>query len=75
MSPGRRIPLRCSIGIAIAEPADTVESLIGNADQALYRAKQNGRNCIAWHAAGRSSARIAAVAPPGPGRSAPLGGL
>jgi diguanylate cyclase (GGDEF)-like protein len=75
VSPGRRIPLRCSIGIAIAEPADTVESLIANADQALYRAKQDGRNRIAWHAAGHSAARIAAVAQPGRGRSAPPGGL
>jgi diguanylate cyclase (GGDEF)-like protein len=50
VSPTKGIPLRCSVGIALAAPGDTVESLIGNADQALYRAKQHGRNQIAWHA-------------------------
>lgn len=44
-----QIPLRCSIGIAIAEARDTVESLIDKADAALYTAKARGRHQIAWH--------------------------
>lgn len=43
------IALHCSIGIALAEPDDTVESVIHRADQALYQAKQHGRNRIEWH--------------------------
>jgi diguanylate cyclase (GGDEF)-like protein/PAS domain S-box-containing protein len=35
-----------SMGIAIAEPTDTVESLLGRADQALYRAKTGGRGRV-----------------------------
>ena len=35
-----------SIGLALAEPADGVEDVLARADQALYRAKQGGRNCI-----------------------------
>jgi diguanylate cyclase (GGDEF)-like protein len=50
VSPSKDVPLRCSVGIALAAPGDTVESLIGSADQALYAAKQHGRNRIAWHA-------------------------
>jgi len=35
-----------SIGVAEVRPGDTVESLIDRADQAMYRAKANGRNCV-----------------------------
>lgn len=34
-----------SVGVAIQLPGDTVDSLIKRADQALYLAKQQGRNC------------------------------
>ncbi|ADC72158.1 diguanylate cyclase [Thioalkalivibrio sp. K90mix] len=34
----------CSAGIACAEPMETAESLLRRADQALYRAKDEGRN-------------------------------
>jgi diguanylate cyclase (GGDEF)-like protein len=46
----RGVVLRCSIGIALSEPGDNVESLIHKADQALYAAKNEGRNQTRWHA-------------------------
>lgn len=36
----------CSIGVACAHTGDTPESLIARADQALYRAKNSGRNRV-----------------------------
>ncbi|MDH3646170.1 MAG: GGDEF domain-containing protein [Gammaproteobacteria bacterium] len=36
-----------SIGVAERKASDTLESLINNADAALYRAKLAGRNCVA----------------------------
>ena len=51
----------CSIGVTHALPHDNWESLIGRADQALYRAKAQGRNRIvvlaATAAAGDSRAK------------------
>lgn len=47
---GKEIPVTASIGIATS-PSDarTKEELIGKADEALYRAKGEGRNrCISW---------------------------
>lgn len=35
-----------SIGLAQMQPGDSLEGLIGRADNALYRAKQNGRNQV-----------------------------
>jgi diguanylate cyclase (GGDEF)-like protein len=43
------VALRCSIGVALSEPGDNVESLIQKADQALYAAKDAGRNQTRWH--------------------------
>jgi diguanylate cyclase (GGDEF)-like protein len=40
------IPVTVSIGIAIAEPQESFDDLFHRADQALYRAKHRGRNCI-----------------------------
>jgi len=37
-------PVTISAGVASNQPGDTVASLIGRADQALYRAKRSGRN-------------------------------
>lgn len=35
-----------SFGIAEVQVGDTIESLFERADQALYQAKENGRNCV-----------------------------
>ena len=41
--------LRCSIGVAVSQRRhDTVEGLIGRADDALYVAKASGRGQISW---------------------------
>ncbi len=48
-SEGQRIAIDSSIGIASIQPGDTAESVIRNADDALYRAKRLGRNQVAWN--------------------------
>lgn len=35
-----------SFGVAQHLPGETVESLVGRADAAMYAAKQAGRNCV-----------------------------
>ncbi|WMD22662.1 diguanylate cyclase [Achromobacter seleniivolatilans] len=46
---GRRIPLTVSIGIATMHTLDAdAELALGRSDQALYNAKQLGRNRIEW---------------------------
>ena len=43
----KQLPLvTVSIGVAEMQPGQTLDSLISNADDALYRAKAKGRNCI-----------------------------
>ena len=45
---GRRLPmLTVSIGMAELKAEQDVTSFIEDADAALYRAKDNGRNCVA----------------------------
>ena len=43
-SPGRA--LRASIGVAEIAPGTTIESVMSAADEALYRAKRDGRGCV-----------------------------
>jgi PleD family two-component response regulator len=41
------LPITASFGLTAAVPGEiAVKALIGRADAALYRAKQNGRNCV-----------------------------
>jgi diguanylate cyclase len=49
-----------SIGVALLRPTDTPQSLIERADQCLYAAKGNGRNCVICEsdAAAGDSARV-----------------
>ncbi|MCC7426762.1 MAG: PleD family two-component system response regulator [Alphaproteobacteria bacterium] len=57
---GRSIPITVSIGVAAYDPANPPpgrpdqldEALLNMADQALYRAKAMGRNCVANAASG-----------------------
>ena len=46
-SSGERLGrLTVSIGVALLRPTDTPQTLIERADQCLYAAKRNGRNCV-----------------------------
>ena len=59
---GRLISHAASIGIAFADPNDSAESLIENADMAMYRAKEKGRGCcICYDSALRQMARLRAT--------------
>ena len=41
------LPIAVSIGVGYLEGTDTdVYTLLARADQELYRAKQDGRNCV-----------------------------
>ncbi|MGH2751616.1 MAG: EAL domain-containing protein [Actinomycetota bacterium] len=41
---GHLLPLHASLGFAVAQPGDTVEALMRNADAAMYAAKRNGKD-------------------------------
>ena len=43
---GTDLPASVSMGLAIAEPGEPVESVLGRADAALYRAKAAGRGRV-----------------------------
>jgi len=46
-----------SMGVAMAEPSETVESLLHRTDTALYQAKRNGRNRVESSTASMAAAR------------------
>jgi diguanylate cyclase len=48
-----------SIGATCYEPGEPISALIRRADEALYRAKHNGRNCVVAEAAPRDVAEAA----------------
>jgi diguanylate cyclase (GGDEF)-like protein len=52
--PSKHIAFTASLGIAIGQPGDSIDAIFRRADDALYRAKSAGRNCI----------RIAPAEPP-----------
>ncbi|MCL6525488.1 MAG: GGDEF domain-containing protein [Thermaceae bacterium] len=46
------LAVSASIGVATAQPGDTVEELVSRADRAMYEAKAQGRNRIALQSVG-----------------------
>ena len=49
---GERQPITISLGVAVAQPGDTVDTLLQRADDALYEAKNGGRNKVVAHGSG-----------------------
>ena len=46
---GARVAVTFSMGLALVSDADTPETLLKKADQALYQSKHRGRNQLNWH--------------------------
>lgn len=48
-SAGQRIPVQCSVGVALCRPDSDLEQSIADADEALYFVKQNGKGYYKIH--------------------------
>ena len=48
IAPDPAHPLTVSLGVGVREPKESAVSLFKRADQALYGAKEAGRNCAVW---------------------------
>lgn len=61
---GLRLAVSVSIGVALLEhPDDDIDAALARADEAMYRAKQSGRNCVQMqHPAGTAPAAPTAPA-------------
>jgi len=46
---GRRVYVSLSFGVAAYGPGCLIEDALARADEALYRAKARGRNCVVFH--------------------------
>jgi len=55
------ISITCSVGYAIAAASDPIDGLLRRADQALYRAKSNGRNGVEPHTIDPSGPGISTI--------------
>jgi diguanylate cyclase (GGDEF)-like protein len=44
--PGGTVNTTVSIGVTLARPGEKTEALVARADDAMYRAKQTGRNQV-----------------------------
>ena len=64
--PDGYVPLRCSIGVAMADEGDDASTLIRKADAAMYLAKKAGKNQIAWYDEGLAPAVGETAAQPSP---------
>ncbi|MBT9527717.1 MAG: diguanylate cyclase [Rhizobacter sp.] len=60
-TPGRGVTI--SVGVTLMVPGDTLSSLLRRADEALYAAKAQGRNCVVIRTASSAPALAAPLAP------------
>ena len=50
-----KIQVTCSMGIAFANDAPDLDAVLAQADQALYRAKNSGRNLVSYFASSKAA--------------------
>ncbi|MCI7300697.1 MAG: sensor domain-containing diguanylate cyclase [Clostridiales Family XIII bacterium] len=53
-SAGQRIPVQCSVGVALCRPDSDLDQVIADADEALYFVKQNGKGYYKIHKNGEA---------------------
>ncbi|MBC7991909.1 MAG: GGDEF domain-containing protein [Rhizobacter sp.] len=62
-TPGRGVTI--SVGVTLIVPGDSLSSLLRRADEALYAAKAQGRNCVVIRTASSAAPLAAPLAPVG----------